>query len=668
MAPAQSKTVQYGMYAVGVLWFAKQWYSQTQWARGNAASRIEKNKGEDGTVGSPTSPSKKKPRYTNFNKDLMYLLKIAFGSWKSKESMIGYAFVVVLLLRTWISLVVADIDGYMVKQLINRDRKHIGVGIAMWLAIAIPSSLINALIKYLQSLLSLTIRSRLTAYLRELYFTNENYFRTTHLDKRIQNPEHALTEDVNQWAERLAELLSSLGKPLVDIFFFSSVLFRNLGFMNQFIASVVVWETGKLLKAVRPNYSDIVQQRGHLEADLRLQHNRVIASSEEIAFCSGDEREKSILKQKFDAIVSFTHKLLKQQIAYHTAEDFTTKYLWNAVGLVQVAIPLMKNTKSTAGDNAKYFITIRRMMIRNGDATERLMVGIKDISEFSGFTKRVIDMLKVFEEQSKARNETLGELKFGETVEVRDLPIVTPTKDVLIDKISFNLEPGDRLLILGPNGCGKSSLFRILCGLWPQLGGSITKPEKRSDLYFIPQKPYLVQGSFRDQIIYPQTAEEMAAKGYTDADLMDILRKVLLVPVCEAHGGLGANKEWVECLSGGEKQRLGLARVFYHKPRYAILDEVSSAINVEAEQEIFGHLTEYGKEMSLITISHRHTLFKFHNKLLTFNGEGQYQFNEQLAETQLQGASQNKRELMRQLNAVLKTLGEDWPKSGNDEV
>jgi ATP-binding cassette subfamily D (ALD) long-chain fatty acid import protein len=641
----REKIKRYTGYLVGLIWLARQFAANTTLARKG------KIPGEGGKKGSS---------YPHFRNDFLYLFKVCFPSKYGTEAALLAGFVGVLLARTLLSLVVADVDGYMVKQLINRNRNNVIRGIVMWLLIALPSSFINSLIKYMQSRLALSIRVRLTEHVRDLYFTDETYFKVSHLDKRVLHPEQAMTEDIAQWGDRFADLLSSLGKPLVDLIFFSSVLFKSLGFVNQFTASVVVWETGKLLKVLRPNYAQLVQDRSSLEAHLRMQHTRVIAASEEIAFCKGDSRERSLIEDSFRKIVGFTKKLLRDQILYYTVEDFITKYLWTVIGLVQVAVPLMKRG-TTAGDNAKYFITIRRMMVRNGDATERLMVGIKDVHEFSGFTRRVMDMVRVFKEQQNKPTMLNDAVEESDDVIVKDLPIVTPTGDLLIEKMNLRINAGDRLLILGPNGCGKSSLFRILSGLWPMKGGYIAKPADRRDLFFLPQKPYLVSGTFREQIIYPHTVQQMHERGVTDDDLMRCLEWTAMVTVCEVHGGLSAVKEWTEVLSGGEKQRMGLARVMYHRPKFAILDECSSAINVEAEQMIFKHLVDL--KMGLITISHRHTLFRFHSKVLTFDGCGNYNFNANLQQTHLQGLTDRKHELMTQLYEVCRDLGVDWPKS-----
>ena len=156
--------------------------------------------------------------------------------------------------------------------------------------------------------------------------------------------------------------------------------------------------------------------------------------------------------------------------------------------------------------------------------------------------------------------------------------------------MDFKIEPGMHTMISGPNGCGKSALFRVLGQLWPLSGGKLEKPSA-NDIFYIPQRPYLPKGTLRDQLIYPHTIEQARAAGITDDNLMNILHEVRLAYIPGREGGWESVRDWTDVLSGGEKQRMAWGRLIYHKPVFAILDECTSAVSVDVE----GHLYEYMK-------------------------------------------------------------------------
>lgn len=175
-------------------------------------------------------------------------------------------------------------------------------------------------------------------------------------------------------------------------------------------------------------------------------------------------------------------------------------------------------------------------------------------------------------------------------------------------------------IVSGPNGCGKSSSFRILGQLWPLFGGKLHRPNIEK-LFYIPQRPYLPHGTLRDQIIYPHLE---LANGFTDQDILDLLEEVQLGYLAAREGGLDTVNNWNDVLSGGEKQRAAIARLFYHKPEFAILDECTSAINLEDEHILYSKARDLN--VTLFTISHRQSLFKFHDYYLKFDGFGGWSF------------------------------------------
>lgn len=276
------------------------------------------------------------------------------------------------------------------------------------------------------------------------------------------------------------------------------------------------------------------------------------------------------------------------------------------------------------------------MLLMSSDAFGRIMFSYKEITELAGYTSRVSTLLDViadiqaghFEKalvSSASTDENAavlagrGTVTEGTDIEFIDVPIVSPNGDVLVRKLSFTVRPGDHLLIVGPNGCGKSSLFRILGGLWPVYGGHVTKPPFE-DIFYIPQRPYLSRGTLRQQIIYPDSLFDMHAKSLTDTDLLSILAILDIATLIDRPGGWDAEQEWADVLSGGLQQRVAMARLFYHRPRYAILDECTSSVTLEVERVMYEEAKRLG--ITLMTVSHRRSLWKYHTRILQFDGQG----------------------------------------------
>lgn len=190
------------------------------------------------------------------------------------------------------------------------------------------------------------------------------------------------------------------------------------------------------------------------------------------------------------------------------------------------------------------------------------MYSYKDLSELSGYTSRVYSLLTLLRQLNADKYPSHPRELDGETYDIADtkgnisedrdgvtfenVPVITPAADaVLVKDLSFELKKGDHLLITGPNGSGKTSVLRLLARLWPVFRGHIGKPRKAPDsVFYLPQRPYLVVGTLRDQVIYPDSVEDMKKKGRTDKELEEILGKVYLGYLVDREGGWGTVKEW----------------------------------------------------------------------------------------------------------------------------
>ena len=239
-----------------------------------------------------------------------------------------------------------------------------------------------------------------------------------------------------------------------------------------------------------------------------------------------------------------------------------------------------------------------------------------------------------------------GKLEIGEHISFEHADIVSPEGKLLVHDLTFTVEPGENVMVTGPNGVGKSSLFRVIGELWPLNSGRLIKPAK-SSILFVPQKPYLVMGTLRDQVIYPHTHEDMKSLGITDEHLSSLLAIVDPARNITREWSWDTVKDWFHAFSGGQKQRVAMARLFYHRPRYAILDECTSAVSDEVEDTLYQSCRKLG--ITLFTVSHRLSLARHHDKMLRFEGNGlwsvvtidksQFQQSQRLVESELARAT-----------------------------
>lgn len=341
-----------------------------------------------------------------------------------------------------------------------------------------------------------------------------------------------------------------------------------------------------------------------LEADFRFGLVRLRENSESTALADGEPAEQRSLGASFMRIVGNFNATLIRRIhinafksVYYRLAD-VVPLLLSAPRFFAGAITLGQLTQLTGAfarvqSNFNFFINSYETIALWWAITQRL----------DGFQRGIAHARALRETQRDIYPIGLSD----DTLRVEDLALFRPDGRALLAPFSFTVRPGDSVLITGPSGSGKSTILRALVGLWPYERGRVLQP-REFDCMVMPQKPNLPIGSLRAALAYPREAHT-----HDDASLRRALALVELPALTER---LDEEAHWSQVLSGGEQQRLALARVFLHRPAWLLLDEATSAIDEQAELVFYHRLRATLPGLTYVTIAHRANLRNVHARHL----------------------------------------------------
>ncbi|XP_067310061.1 ATP-binding cassette sub-family D member 3b [Pseudorasbora parva] len=591
-----------------------------------------------------------------FFRRICHIMKILLPQTFCKES--GYLLLIAAMLvaRTYCDVWVIH-NGTMIESaIIGRSTTAFKRYLVNFITVMPFISLVNNFLKLGLNQLKLCFRIRLTNQLYNDYMTGFTYYQIGNLDNRIANPDQLITQDVEKFCSSVVDLYSNVSKPLLDILIYICKLNTAIGPFGPACLLSYLLFSGLILTRLRRPIGKMTITEQKYEGEYRYVNSRLITNSEEIAFYNGNRREKQTINGAFQKLVDHLNRFIHFRFSMGVVDSIIAKYIAMVVGYLVISRPFLDHTNqrhlnSTYSERLEDYYQSGRMLISLAQALGRIVLAGREMTRLSGFTARITEIQDVLKDLNSGRYERTmitqrikdtavekvslipgrGEIIIADNIiKFEHIPLATPNGDILIRDLTFEVSSGTNVLVCGPNGCGKSSLFRVLGELWPLCGGQLTKPE-RGKLFYVPQRPYMTLGSLRDQVIYPDTHEDQKKKGTSDRVLKEYLDNVQLGHILDREGSWESVQDWMDVLSGGEKQRMAMARLFYHKPQFAILDECTSAVSVDVEDFIYSHCRKVG--ITLFTVSHRKSLWKHHEYYLQMDGRGNYEFNPITKET-----------------------------------
>ncbi|WP_370655108.1 ABC transporter ATP-binding protein/permease [Hydrogenophaga sp.] len=475
---------------------------------------------------------------------------------------------------------------------------------------------------YLTQILQLRWRVWLTDHYMGRWLANKAFYRmelarfTADEHGNPDNPDQRIQEDLNLFTSYTVSLSMGMFNALITLVSFVGILWTLSGSINVplpgflgggelEIVGYMVW-AAVLYCAIgsaiahwigRPQVRINFQQQ-MLEANFRHHMVRVREYSESIALDGGERVERRQLDVRFRDVMTNYFALIRNQKQLTWFSSFFSQAA--IIFPMIVAAPRYFSGAIQLGQ----LMQINSAFGRVQDSLSWLVDNYMSLAIWKATTDRLIG----FETSLKHQSETRDGLSLGASgdgISAQDLTVGLPGGSTLLAGVNLSVKPGDTVLLHGPSGSGKSSLFRAISGIWPHALGRVGLPK---DTMFIPQRPYFPDGRLRDALAYPEPADK-----YTDAELREALEAALLPALTDE---LDREDAWSQKLSGGERQRLAIARVMLKKPAWVLADEATSALDEEAEATIYQRLVDRVKQAhgAIVSIAHRSTLAAHHRQ------------------------------------------------------
>ena len=490
------------------------------------------------------------------------------------------------------------------------------------LVVAIP---IIVIYRYTRLKLGLLWREWLTKDFLDRYFKNRAYYQldSNSVNPEVDNPDQRITQDIKSFTAVTLDFLLDILDSILTLLSFTAILYsisRTLtwGLLTYaLLGTAVAVIVGTRLIGI--NYEQL-----RLEANFRYSMVRVRDNAESIAFYQGEGLERQqVIEKLMDAVRNFDLLIIWQSIIVLFQRGYN--YVTRLIPYIVMA-PLYFQGEAEFGEITQASFAFSMVL----SALSLITNQIQGITEFAASINRLGEFYESLDDPAslqKIKQDAqiqVTHIEYQNTSEInlQELTLKTPNfARILIENLSVSIPPQDNLLVMGASGAGKSSLLRAIAQLWTSGTGIIARPELK-EMLFLPQRPYMILGTLREQLLYPNLTRNIS-----DDELQQILEIVNLPDlVSRFQEGFDREENWENVLSLGEQQRVAFGRILVSQPRYAILDEATSALDVTNEAILYQKLSHQGT--TYISVGHRPTLRQYHQRLLEIFEGGTWELQE----------------------------------------
>jgi putative ATP-binding cassette transporter len=462
-------------------------------------------------------------------------------------------------------------------------------------------------------------RRWLTDILVDRWLKSGRYYQLNLVSGDHKNPEYRIADDVRIATESPVDFVSGVTSAFLSAATFIVVLWTiggalsiSFGGMDLYIPGFLVIAavlyaliaSGAMLRIGR-RFVSVSEEKNQTEAELRYVLTRLRENGESIALIQGEEEERAgvdrALRKVLGAWRSICHQYMKTTMVSSTSGFIAPvlpiilcapKYLDGSMSLGQVM------------QAASAFTIVQ-------GAFNWLVDNYPRLADWTASARRAASLMVSLDALERAENgDGVGRITRthdgeGAALRLRDLAVTLDDGTAVLDDTDIKIMPGERVLIAGESGTGKSTLVRAIAGLWPWGGGTV-EVKKGAKLMLLPQRPYIPIGTLRRAATYPDAAESREVKEVAEA-----FKRVGLGHLIDR---IEDEAPWDQTLSGGEKQRLAFARIFLHNPDIIVLDEATAALDPESQDKLMELLSKQPDETALVSVGHRPELEAFHSR------------------------------------------------------